>query len=94
MVVTPPGRVHLVNTTGVIPQDEYVFLNYWSQIIMNPTPGVNALAGWQSLIQYMNVGRTHGGASPRAAVQRHRPGCSCRRTRLSAQPCAKLCQIG
>lgn len=56
-MVSPPARVHLINTTGVVPQDEYVFLNYWSQIIVNPTPGVNALAAWQSLIQYMNVGR-------------------------------------
>ncbi|KAG2446238.1 hypothetical protein HXX76_000830 [Chlamydomonas incerta] len=49
------GRLHLVNTTGIIPSDEFVHLQYWTTILTNPTAAIAALAAWQKLVQRMEL---------------------------------------
>ncbi|PNW77165.1 hypothetical protein CHLRE_10g425000v5 [Chlamydomonas reinhardtii] len=52
---TEESRLHLVNTTGIIPSDEFVHLQYWTTILTNPTAAIAALAAWQKLVQRMEL---------------------------------------
>ncbi|KXZ56159.1 hypothetical protein GPECTOR_1g136 [Gonium pectorale] len=55
LILLNEGRLHLVNTTGVVPKDEFIHLQYWTTILTNPTEAIAALAAWQRLIQRMDL---------------------------------------
>ncbi|GIL67909.1 hypothetical protein Vafri_21128 [Volvox africanus] len=53
LTVSEEGRLHMVNTTGVIASDEFRRLEFWTSILTNQVRTVAALAGWQHLIGNM-----------------------------------------
>ncbi|GIM16551.1 hypothetical protein Vretimale_19167 [Volvox reticuliferus] len=53
LTVSEEGRLHMVNTTGVIASDEFQRLEFWTSILANQVQTVAALAAWQHLIGKM-----------------------------------------
>ena len=49
------AQLHLVNTTLVIPTDEFLYLQYWVTIFTSPNSVTSQLASWQKLVQRLDV---------------------------------------